>query len=510
MTSDGWSVPAWAAIGVTGTAAVVFGVSRNRPRLRAPWLFIAGALASSTVGDAAFGQSVIQSKGLPILASICYCATLPLVLIGLTMLTRASVALNDRSRLLDLLAVLCAAAMAAWVFLIGPSLTEAGLSGDDRAILALCVVGDLLVLVVMVRLVVTARSSPCVVLLAAGSFASLAGDVAYGVLQVHGSWYPGGISEFCYLVFYACSGAGALHPSMVALTERVGVGLPEHARIRTALLRVALVVPALAVLVEIATGRIHDLMVIAVGVIIIGHIVVTRLSDTVERHRQAVERERVLRESCGELATAVDGEGAAEAVRRAIGRLMPPGARHAVVIALSGKGSDTATGEAVSCRPDAAFSRPDAAFSRPDAAFSRPDEPALRRTRLVSTGSLDLGLLDPAWRDQLAEHDAVLICPLLSGLPQAVAGAGQLCIGSIHQVLDAMRDTVEVLAAQLALAVERIELTDAINRRDGDRYLRTVIRNATDIVCVLDEDFRIRYVSPLLATVLGVESTACG
>ncbi|MBN1174556.1 MAG: PAS domain S-box protein, partial [Micromonosporaceae bacterium] len=29
-------------------------------------------------------------------------------------------------------------------------------------------------------------------------------------------------------------------------------------------------------------------------------------------------------------------------------------------------------------------------------------------------------------------------------------------------------------------------------------------------VCVLDEDFRIRYVSPLLATVLGVESTACG
>jgi PAS domain S-box-containing protein len=71
-------------------------------------------------------------------------------------------------------------------------------------------------------------------------------------------------------------------------------------------------------------------------------------------------------------------------------------------------------------------------------------------------------------------------------------------------VLAAARDAIEVLGAQARLALERIALTEIINRRDSDRYLQTVIANTNDIVLVVDEDDAIRYASPALERVLGV------
>jgi PAS domain-containing protein len=65
-------------------------------------------------------------------------------------------------------------------------------------------------------------------------------------------------------------------------------------------------------------------------------------------------------------------------------------------------------------------------------------------------------------------------------------------------VLAAAQDAIEVLAAQATLALERIALTEAINRRDSERYQRTLIENASDAVLVVDEDGAIRYASPAL------------
>ena len=62
-----------------------------------------------------------------------------------------------------------------------------------------------------------------------------------------------------------------------------------------------------------------------------------------------------------------------------------------------------------------------------------------------------------------------------------------------------------MLAGQAALALDRISLVEAVGRRDSDLYLRAVIRNSADIMLVIDEDQRIRYASPSLRELLGVD-----
>jgi PAS domain S-box-containing protein len=67
------------------------------------------------------------------------------------------------------------------------------------------------------------------------------------------------------------------------------------------------------------------------------------------------------------------------------------------------------------------------------------------------------------------------------------------------------RNAIEVLAAQAALALERIWLTEAMTRTDTDRYLRAVVENAAGVVLVVEPSGGIRYASPALATVVDLD-----
>ena len=49
------------------------------------------------------------------------------------------------------------------------------------------------------------------------------------------------------------------------------------------------------------------------------------------------------------------------------------------------------------------------------------------------------------------------------------------------------------------MALDRINLVEAIGRRDSDLYLRAVIGNTADMMLVIDDDQRIRYASPAAA-----------
>jgi PAS domain S-box-containing protein len=100
-----------------------------------------------------------------------------------------------------------------------------------------------------------------------------------------------------------------------------------------------------------------------------------------------------------------------------------------------------------------------------------------------------------------------LECPILPrprGAAEPAKVGGAVTIAADRRLLEAARDAVEVLAAEARLALERIALTEAINRRDSDAYLRTVIQNTNDVVLVVDEDDTIRYASPALGRDLGL------
>ena len=492
FAGPGWVTVAWAGIGLVSAGAVIFGAWRHAPLRRVPWWLLAAAIFAMATGDAIYGLGADRYQGpLPVIADVCYFAMFPLLMASLVMLTRASVVFSDRSRVLGLMMFICAAALLAWVFLIGPSLSSSRLSSVDRSELAAYVLGDLLVLIMSVCLAFAARRSWTVILLATGSGGLLTANVVYALAQLGDGWEPRQPAVLGYLVLYVTWGAAALHPSMVQLTAPIDTPPVPLTGRWTWRLRLCLAVPSSMMLIESVTARIRDGVVIAVALVVMCELVITQLADMVGKYRRAVARERGLREACGNLVAAVDADEVGQAVRAAVGRLVPAGAGHAVVLSLRDTHDvDSSPGRGV----DPAL---------PDLDLM-PLPASDRGTRLLRTR-----LLHPALRDRLGCFDATLVCPLVLDrcFPRGLA-TGTLFVAGPDQVLDAMRDAVEVLAAQATLALERIALSEAVNRRDGDRYLRTVVQNTADVVLVIDDDDRIRYASPSLTGVLGVDPTA--
>ena len=480
-----WSAASWAAITLLSVGAIGFGVRRNRPRHRAPWWLLGGAVLAMGTGDTIYGAVVRQpTEPTPAIAEVCYLAMIPLVGVGLFLLTRTNAVLGDRSRLTDLLIFTCAAGLVCWVFLIGPTVDAEGMSTTDKSLQAGYALGDLLILVTAVRLTIATRRGTAVLLLGLGAAGLLISDVVYLLDQLSTGWTLGSPAEFGYLAFYAGWGAAALQPSMVSLTVPADTWGPRLRRRWMVLLGLSLTIPPGTLFVEAMTGPVRDGAAIAFVSAGMSALVITRLTDALTKHRRAIVRERDLRQACGTLVSAADPDQIVAAVRAAIGRLMPPGAEHRVVIALHEIVDDGADTSSTVRFP-----------------YPLPGTAAERRTRLLPTRTLH-----PDLHGDLAGLPATLLCPLVvdrrvSGDP----GLGALFAAAEHHVLAPLQDSVEVLAAQATLALERVALTDIANRRDSDRYVREVIRNTVDVVLIVDDDHRIRYASPSLGRLLGRE-----
>src|SRR5262249_40584440 len=155
-------------------------------------------------------------------------------------------------------------------------------------------IGDLLMLLVTVRLLVAAPRRPAMLLLTIGAFGALAGDVWYSLDQLHDGWQPGNWGEACYVVFYFAWGAAALHPSMKGPTSDVPIRTKQLSG-WTGLLGLAIGIPPATLLAESLVGPVRDGVVIAATSVVTFALVVTRLVDAVGDHRAAMARERALR-----------------------------------------------------------------------------------------------------------------------------------------------------------------------------------------------------------------------
>ncbi len=470
-----WSAVLWAAIAVLTVGAIVGGTLVHRPVRRSPWWLLAGAVLAMGVGDTIFGATVHATADRPpIIADVFYLLMFPLVTAGLIDLTRTGSVLRDRSRLLDLSAFGCSAALAGWVFLIGPAFGASRLGWDDKSTLAAYTIGDLLILLAAVRLLVAARRSVSVVLLTVGAVGALVGNVWYSLDELHSSWLPGGWAEIFYLVFYFSWGAAALHCSMTRLTEPVPIRSTRLSGGWTVLLGLSVAIPPAMLISESLLGDVRDGVLIAAISFVTFALVITRMIDAVKDHHAAMARERALRVACGALVAASSTDEVNDAMRTGIHMLLPPGVDHAMALRFNAADESTS--------------------------YPLPPQTANRRTRLVTTTMLD--------DDVQREVDAfrvTLVCPLIvDRRADRDPGAGALFVAAAEPALLAIQDAVEVLAAQAALALERIALTETANRRDSDEYLRAVVQNTADVVVIIDEDQRIRYASPSLRTVLDI------
>jgi PAS domain-containing protein len=471
----GWGAVLWAAIALLTVGAIVGGTFWHRPERRSPWWLLAAGVLAMGVGDTIFGAAVhTPAQSPPVIDDAFYLLMFPLITAGLIDFTRTGAGLRDRSRLLDLLAFAGSAALPFWTVLLGPAFSASHLSWDDKSTLAAYTIGDLLILVATVRLLIAAPRIPALVLLSAGAFGALVGDVRYALDELHGGWRPGTGAEGFYLLFYFAWGAAALHRSMRGLTSGAPIRASRLPGGWTILLGLAVVIPPATLLVESLAGTVRDGVLIAATSVVTFALVVTRLIDAAREHHAAMARERALRVACAALVTATSHDEVTDAMRAGVDGLLPAAAEHAVALRFN-----------------------DADES---AAYPLPPEAANRRTRLVTTSMLGEDV-----RHEFEPFRVTLVCPLIvDRRAERDPGAGALFVAADEPALLATQDVIEVLAAQAALALERIALTDAANRRDSDEYLRAVVQNTTDVVLIIDDDQRIRYASPSLQSVLDI------
>jgi PAS domain S-box-containing protein len=436
----------WILLGTASSAAIIVGVRWHRPVRIAPWLLLAGSVASLAIGD------VFYALNLHIVAELFYLALFVLVTLSLLLLTRGGAMFVDRARLIDLLAFTCSALLVVWVFIIGSNGTFGEISAAD-------LIGDLLLVIVAARMTAVASRNWSAILLTAGAVGMLISDVAYPLA-------PGVLTESGYILLYLAWGAAALHPSMSRLTVPASTRLTPWRGRWAALLGASVATPPLVLLFEAVNGSVKDGVAIAAAAGLTLMLTITRLADSIAQTSQALSREQVLREASAALVSAADLPAVDEAVRAAVAKLMPPDAVRRIV-------------------------------------FATDD----RRLALENVPSAPAGQSRSWWAaaDQ-PDGEPFLVCPLwLEPLAVARPSGGALVLSGRREILDATRDALEVLAGQAALALDRISLVEAVGRRDSDLYLRAVIRNTADIMLVVDSDQRIRYASPALRELIGVE-----
>jgi diguanylate cyclase (GGDEF)-like protein/PAS domain S-box-containing protein len=488
------------ALGITGVTGIVLGVFVNRPVHRVPWLMLAAGNLAFAAGEAAqvvLIQLLHEQNPFPSIADGFYLAAYPLYAAGLLGFVHRRTSWRDRAALVDALTLTVGLALLSWLFLIEPYAHVGELTWVQRAFSMAYPLGDILVLAMLLRLLAGGGGkSPSLILLAVGSLGLLAADVAYGLIQLHGTWHTGTVVDLGWAVLYGAWAAAALHPSMRSMTKPV----PWHAETgvggRLSLLTLASLIAPAILLVQAVYGGSANVGVIGVFSAVLFVLVLYRLGGVAATHRRAVGREKVLRIAVSSLSGAGDLRDVAAAVHTAVAELIPHGPPRSALLTL----------------PDAALwvNGASEALSGPV-----PARVSTAVRELTPSGENSLVALSRAGRDLAAglagpgEEPArtgyALVCPLtssdrLSDNPTT----GALIVAGDEQTLLVLGETLATLAAQTALAVTRIALAREVNRRNSEAYFRTLVQNASDVILILDHDDRVRYASPSADQVLGV------
>ena len=497
----GLRAAAWSLLGLASVAAIVTGVLRYQPARRAPWLLLAAGSLCSLAGQVlalASAGPAGRPPPFPSPADGCYLASYPLYLAGLALLSRARAAGRDRRSLLDTLAVTAGAAVLTWLYLALPGIRAAGLPGLGRAAAIGYSLGELLLLALLAgllaRLLVDGgwriRSAQ---LLALGGIALLAAGLGYSrLLELDGSLHRLLLVSAGWAVGYAAWGAAALQPSMTRLTQPARRRPPpRRSRVRLALLLAASLLAPAVLLTEALDRHLPAAAVIAVCSAVLYLLVISRLADATGSLRVALDRTQVLRAAGESLAAAATEEQVASVVRAAVSALIAPPHPQAVQLAVRDGGGL----RLISAPPWQPPGPPELAPEAADAwlAALRGRLPELRPA--AGHGGPQAGA---------AGADHVLLCPLtLTGRPAGDPLLGVLATFGLRPDLTALAGTLELLAHQAALAIERIMLSGEVIQRDREAYFRTLIHDTSDVILIVDDDGSVRYATPSARNLFG-------
>jgi len=492
----GLRVEAWGLIGLSGTAAIVVGVVLNRPSRKTPWLLLAAGQASFVAGQVSFLIAGLTGTQLPFpsFADVLYLLTYPLYAAGLLIFIWWRTPHRDRRSLIDAMTLTAGLGLLSWIYLILPYVHNPALSWLQKSVAVAYPLSDVLVLAMIARLLAPGGArARCVQLLTLGTVGELAADTSYGLIQLYGSggFHNGTVVDLGWAVLYFAWGAAALHPTMTELTQPVRRQHVEVSPVRlTVLMLASLIAPVVLFSESVRIGGPDD-SVIAVFSAILYLLVLSRLWDVAASHRRALGRERAVRRAGVSLVSAVTVDQAAAAVRSVTDALLGPHPQSEVLFAV----------------------RTDGTFRAVTAASADP-VPMGRLAELAGTwlpsvaGPLPVlapvtRLPEPA-RDCVPGCDGMLLCPLtLENRPSGDPLIGILAVFGEQRVLADLSATMEILAHQVALAVERIMLRQEVIRQGNEAYFRTLVQDTSDVILIVDDDGRVGYATPSAATMFG-------
>ncbi|TQJ85911.1 aminotransferase class I/II-fold pyridoxal phosphate-dependent enzyme [Streptomyces sp. SLBN-31] len=460
---------AWAVIGVAGVVAVLTGVQLHRPAHRWPWWLLAAGLLTFIAGDTYYNlveEYFRASNPFPSPADACYLVAYPLFAAGLSGLVRYRWAGHDLPSLLDALILTAGLTLPVWLYLVQPLTEVNGLTWQQRAISIAYPLGDVLVLALLARLLTPSPvggHNRSLQLLVIGTLALLGFDIAYGILRLNDVWQAGTALDAGWIVFYTAWGQAALHPAMVELTAAAPRhrSLPAPGR-RLVMLTLATMIAPGILLYEGLTRSAEDAAVIAAFSGVLFVLVILRLGGMILAHRGTVARELTLRTAAVSLVSAVRQEEVARACATAVDSLLGTAVDHRTLLLPAERAADLAP----------------------------------HHGRLVGARDLDVG-------DELEPSATVLVCLMIP--PDRPYGdvPGVLLVAGPPGPLTETRGSLEILASHAGLALERIALRQEILRRESEAYFRTLVRNTSDVILIVEDDDTVRYASPSAASVFG-------
>ena len=493
----------WGLLGLTGVIAIVAGVLMHRPARKISWLLLAAANLSFVAGQVSFlvaTQILHRPMPFPSYADVLYLATYPLYAAGLSIFIWARTPNGDRRSVIDALTLTVGLALISWMYLILPYVHNPQLSPLQKIVAIAYPLGDVLVLAMLARLLAPGTGGgPSVTLLTLGSIAMLISDASFGGLQLYGSFHTGTIVDLGWAVFYGAWGAAALHPTMAELTEPVSRQRSQASPGRLVVLTLASLIAPAVLFVQGVRHRDQDDQVIAVFSAVLFLLVISRLWDMAASHRRALQRERTVRLAGASLAAAGTVTEVAVAMQRAAADLTGSRSSHDALLMVRDDGHFRMV-SAVTAADDDPGELGQLTETWLPALTG--DEPVfLPRARL---GAAADPLLTGKANALLTGTDGILLCPLtLRDRPGGDPLIGVLAVFGTSRSLIGLSATFDILAHQVALAVERIALNQEVIRQRSEAYFRTLVQDTSDVILIVADDGLVRYATPSAASMFG-------
>ncbi|MBV1856629.1 EAL domain-containing protein [Catellatospora tritici] len=469
----------WAVLGAGAFAAVITGVRANRPRRCWPWLLAAAALALFSVGNVVH-YAEVGAGGTPAFtdgrATFLFVAAFPAITAATAGLAWVSVVGRDRIMVLDAMIVASGLGLLVWMFIIAPQWGRIGDGMAERFLSTAFPLCDLVIAAISVSLALVAWRVQAVRLLCLAAGGLIWSDMALILARRHPVPHLSTAGAAGWVLFYLGWGLAALHPSMVLLTEPASVKQREIGRGYQVLLTSFIAVPLTVLLVDVARGVTKNNLVALLFLAITLVLVLLRLTRLIDDYRHSMALGRVVLDINAAMFAAHDAGTVMGLLRDSPGELLPSGVPHTAVVDLP--------------RAD-----------RPSAVSGLPDHTA---------HPVYVRDLPPEVRPQMDRFAVALVCPIrLPGHPAMPTADGALVVGAAERWLTRIQTSLEILTAQAALAVDRINTITDLDRRHSEEYFQTLVRNTTDVILILEPDRdTIRYASPSAVSVFGTDALA--